>query len=211
MIKSKITIIDYNSGNLRSVFNAISSIKEDGQEVVISSKPGDLKDATHIILPGVGAFKDCMSNLQAVPGMIEEIKNQIKNKKPFLGICVGMQLLADIGYEDGKTVGLELISGDVKKINNDNNSLKIPHIGWNNLETKSNHKILSGIKSNDHVYFVHSYLFNTKDQNNVVASVTYGTNKINAIIAKDNIVATQFHPEKSAEAGLQLLKNFMSF
>lgn len=210
MTKSKIIIIDYNSGNLRSVFNAISSVKEESHEVLISNNPKDLESATHIILPGVGAFKDCKEGLSALPGMIDEIKKQIENKKPFLGICVGMQLLADIGLENGETKGLELISGQVKKMSNDDGNLKVPHIGWNNLEIKSRHKILEGINEGDHVYFVHSYLFDIGDENNVIAKVTYGSNKINAIIAKNNIVATQFHPEKSAKAGLQLLKNFIT-
>ena len=210
MEKSKIVIINYNSGNIRSVFNAISSIKTPNQEVLISQNPKDLKDATHIILPGVGAYKDCMRGLLEVAGMVEEIKIQIKNKKPFLGICVGMQLLSDFGYEDGKSAGLGLILGEVKKINSENGSLKIPHIGWNELEIVKNHEILNGIKAGDHVYFVHSYLFETKDSKNVIAQVSYGVNKINAIIAKDNIIATQFHPEKSADAGVRFLKNFIT-
>jgi glutamine amidotransferase len=210
MVKSKIVIIDYNSGNLRSVFNAISSIKEENHEVLISNNPKDLESATHIILPGVGAFKDCKEGLSNVAGMIDEIKKQIKNKKPFLGICVGMQLLADIGLENGETKGLEIISGCVKKMSSDDGNLKVPHIGWNDLEINLDHKILSGIKQGDHVYFVHSYLFDIADENNVIAKVTYGSNKINAIIAQNNIIATQFHPEKSAKAGLQLLKNFIT-
>ena len=207
---TRIVIIDYNSGNLRSVFNAISSIKEKNQTVLISSNPQDLKTATHIILPGVGAFKDCAKGLKEVDGMVEEIKAQIKNKKPFLGICVGMQLLADIGYEHGKEEGLALISGEVKKISDDDGKLKIPQIGWNNLEILSNHKILENIEAEDHVYFVNSYMFEVKNKENILAQVSYGKNKINAILVKDNIIATQFHPEKSAKAGLQLLKNFIS-
>ncbi len=209
MKKSKIVIINYNSGNIRSVFNAISSIKTEYQEVLISQNPNDLKDATHIILPGVGTYKDCMNELSSVAGMIEEIKLQIRNKKPFLGICVGMQLLSDFGYEDGKNAGLGLISGEVKKIDSENGFLKIPHIGWNELEIVKNHYILNGIKDGDHVYFVHSYLFEVKNDYHVFATVSYGKSKISAIIAKENIVATQFHPEKSAQAGLRLLKNFI--
>lgn len=211
MKNSKIVIIDYNSGNLRSVFNAIYSIKEPSQEVLISNNPQDLKNATHIILPGVGAFQDCIHGLSQVNGMIDEIKNQIKNNKPFLGICVGMQLLADFGFENGKTAGLGLIKGVVKKINNDNGSLKIPHIGWNNLEILQTHPLLSNIENGEHTYFVHSYLFECENQNNITAQVSYGSNKINAVLIQNNIFATQFHPEKSAKAGLQLLKNFINF
>lgn len=210
MKNSKIVIINYNSGNLKSVFNAISSIKDDNQEVLISQNPEDLKTATHIILPGVGAYKDCMNGLKSVTGMVDEIKNQIKNKKPFLGICVGMQLLSDFGYENGKSAGLGLISGEVIKMDDENKTLKIPHIGWNELEKTHNHHILDGINSKDHVYFVHSYFFQTKSDENVIATASYGKNKITAIIAKDNIVATQFHPEKSSDAGLKLLKNFIN-
>lgn len=209
MKPSKVVIIDYGSGNLRSVFNAISSIKTPLQEVLISNNPQDLKTATHIILPGVGAFKDCMDGLLKIPQMVEEIKTQIQNQKPFLGICVGMQLLSDFGYEDGKCQGLGIISGEVKRINDDGN-IKIPHIGWNNLEIVKNHPILSKIQNDDHVYFVHSYLFEVNDISNVLATSSYGNNKINAILAKDNIFATQFHPEKSAKSGLQFLENFIN-
>ena len=207
--QSSIVIIDYNSGNIGSVFNAIASIKNSDQEVIISNKPEDLKTATHIILPGVGAFADCKAGLLAIDGMVEEIKKQIKNNKPFLGICVGMQLLADIGYEEKEVEGLGLISGQVKKLNCQG-GLKIPHIGWNELDIVKNHDIVSEVSDKDHVYFVHSYYFDVANKENIVATASYGTNIMSAIIAKDNIVAMQFHPEKSAKAGLQILKNFIN-
>jgi imidazole glycerol-phosphate synthase subunit HisH len=210
-MSSKIVIIDYNSGNIRSVFNALTSIKQDSQHVIISNKISDIKEASHLILPGVGSFADCMQGLSAVNGLIAEIKNHIKKGKSFLGICVGMQLLAEFGYEDGKNQGLNFIPGEVIKIDSNNNSLKIPHIGWNDLEIKSDHKILSGIEQGDHFYFVHSYHFQTRSQENIIAQVSYGKNKIAAIIAQDNIIATQFHPEKSADNGLKLLQNFINF
>jgi glutamine amidotransferase len=211
----KIVIIDYGSGNLQSVFNAISTIKTPNQEVKISNNPEDLKSATHIILPGVGAFGDCISNLKAINGMVEELQIQVlKNKKPFLGICVGMQLLADFGFEHGKYEGLGFVAGDVIEIDDQNGSLKVPHIGWNDLQIKptlsSPHPILSGIKNGEHFYFVHSFHFQTHNQNDVIATVNYG-GEINAILAKDNIVATQFHPEKSSDAGLKMLKNFITW
>ena len=206
---ARIVIIDYESGNLQSVFNAITSIKNSSDNVQISNNPSDLKSATHIILPGVGTFGDCVSSLKAIKGMVEELQLQvIKNKKPFLGICVGMQLLADFGFEYGKHSGLGLISGDVVEINSRNNKLKVPHIGWNNISINKSHPILEGIKNGEHFYFVHSFHFIPQDQNDVLANVDYGS-KITAIIAKDNIVATQFHPEKSSEAGLRLLQNFI--
>ncbi len=211
---SKIVIIDYGSGNLQSVFNALELIKKPSDLILISNNPNDLKSATHIILPGVGAFGDCVSALKKINGMVEELQNQVlKNKKPFLGICVGMQLLADFGFEYGKHSGLGFVAGDVveidNKINGQNNSLKVPHIGWNNISITKPHPILDGIKDGEHFYFVHSFHFVTKDQNDVLATVDYGT-PINAILAKENIIATQFHPEKSSDTGLKLLKNFIS-
>ena len=210
MSKSKVVIIDYNSGNLHSVFNAFELIKSNNQQIIISSDANDLKSATHIVLPGVGAFADCISGLNAASGMIEQLKKQVLIlKKPFLGVCVGMQLLATEGYEHGKYKGLNFIPGKVIRIDDKNNSLKIPHIGWNDLQLKSNnHPFLKGIKSGDHAYFVHSYHFVCEDQNNVLATVNYGQD-INAIIVKDNIFAVQFHPEKSQSVGLELLGGFL--
>lgn len=210
-MSAKIIIIDYGSGNLQSVLNALELIKSPDQEVLISKNPEDLKSASHIILPGVGAFGDCMSGLKSIPSMITTLKNQILDqKKNFLGICVGMQLLADWGFEYGEHEGLGFIPGKVIEIDNKNNKLKIPHMGWNDLQIKpNNNPALNGLKSGDHAYFVHSYHFICNDENNVLANVEYGQ-KITAIIAKDNIIATQFHPEKSAEIGLRLLKNFIN-
>ena len=207
---AKVVIIDYESGNLQSVFNALESIKSPSDIIQISNNPDDLKSATHIILPGVGAFGDCISSLKAIKGMVEELQIQIvKNKKPFLGICVGMQLLADFGFEYGKYSGLGFISGSVVEIDNQNNSLKVPHVGWNNIFIKKFHPILKDIGDGDHFYFVHSFQFVPKNQNDILAIVNYG-DKITAIISKDNIIATQFHPEKSSDAGLLLLKNFIN-
>jgi glutamine amidotransferase len=210
MKESKIVIIDYGSGNLQSVLNALESIKTPSQSVIISSNPVDLKTATHIILPGVGAFADCISSLKSINGMEEELKTQVlENKKPFLGICVGMQLIANFGLEHGKYSGLGFVEGVVEKITiKSDDNLKIPHIGWNNINIKNSHPILNGIESDEHFYFVHSFHFTPKDQNNVVATVNYGSDIV-AIISKDNIIATQFHPEKSSDSGLLLLKNFI--
>ncbi len=210
MWKSKVVIIDYGSGNLQSVFNALQLVKTSSDLIEISSNPEDLKSATHIILPGVGAFGDCIASLKAIDKMVEELQIQVlKNKKPFLGICVGMQLLADFGFEYGKHSGLGFVAGDVVGIDNQNNTLKVPHIGWNNISIKKSHPILNGIQDGEHFYFVHSFHFVAQNQNDVTATVHYGTNLI-AIIAKENIVATQFHPEKSSDTGLKILKNFIS-
>ena len=212
MTNQKIIVIDYGSGNLASVHNALELIKNSDQEILISNNPVDLELATHIILPGVGAFGDCISSLKAIPKMKETLENQVlKYKKPFLGICVGMQLLADIGYEYGENRGLGFIQGKVVRIDDQNGVLKIPHMGWNNLEVKPNiHPVLVDIKTGDHIYFVHSYYFLPSNEDEAVAYAEYGK-KITAIIARDNIIATQFHPEKSDKIGLKLLKNFINW
>ncbi|MFT6319127.1 MAG: glutamine amidotransferase [Granulosicoccus sp.] len=210
MKESKIVIIDYDSGNLHSVENALDLVKKPSCNVLVSSNPEDLKSATHIILPGVGAFGNCASSLKGISGMVEELKIQVlENKKPFLGICVGMQLLADFGFEHGKSFGLGFIAGNVVKIDDQNHSLKVPHIGWNNVSIQKPHPILEGIKDDEHFYFVHSFYYQPAHQNDVIATVKYGSD-LTAIIAKDNIVATQFHPEKSSTSGLRLLKNFIN-
>ena len=205
----KIVIIDYGAGNVESVFNAISAVKTVG-EVVISNRPSEIKSANHLILPGVSSFEDCMSGLKSVNGLIEEIRRQVLNeKKPFIGICAGMQVLASIGYENGEHQGLGFVNGKVEKINAPN--LKIPHIGWNEIMIKPNkHKVLKDIKNDDHFYFANSYHFVCQNENNALAHVEYGS-KICAIIAKDNIFGVQFHPEKSGEVGLKLLKNFLNW
>jgi glutamine amidotransferase len=208
MWKSKITIIDYGSGNLQSVLNALELVKNSSDLIQISSNPEDLKSSTHIILPGVGAFGECISSLKSISGMIEELQIQVlKNKKPFLGICVGMQLLADFGFEYGKNAGLGFVGGDVKRIEG-KSDLKVPHVGWNNIKIKKSHPILDGILNGDHFYFVHSFHFILKNKDDVLATVDYGS-ELTALIAKENIIATQFHPEKSSDTGLKILKNFI--
>ena len=186
--KKKIVIIDYQSGNLHSVFNALELIKNPSDSIQISNNPNDLKSATHIILPGVGAFNDCATNIKSIPNMVKELKTQILiNKKPFLGICVGMQLLADFGFEHDKNSGLGIIAGNVNAIDHKNHQLKIPHIGWNNITIKQPHPILRGIKNDEHFYFVHSFHFVPKNKNYILATADYG-DKITAIIAKNNIL-----------------------
>ena len=201
---NNIIIIDYGSGNLRSAQKAFEHV---GKGVVkLSSDPADLKLATHIVLPGVGAFGDCARGLRAIDGMIEALEEEVLQKrKPFLGICVGMQLLADIGMEHGEHEGLGWIPGKVQKIKPKDKSLAIPHMGWNSLKLTKNQSILG--KMDDDVYFVHSYQFVCDDEY-VVATAEYG-GAINAIVAKDNIIGVQFHPEKSQKAGLELISNFL--
>ncbi|MFM7620061.1 MAG: imidazole glycerol phosphate synthase subunit HisH [Alphaproteobacteria bacterium] len=206
----KIIIIDYGSGNVASVFNALRNI-DSNCLIEISNNPSALKSSTHIILPGVGAFNDCMQGLQRQPNFLSELRQQVtKEKKPFLGICVGMQVLASIGYENGEHQGLNFINGRVEKLTGKN--LKIPHMGWNEISLKNNkHPLLKNINQGDHFYFANSYHFICQNDNNVLAQVLYGDNKINAVIAKENIIGAQFHPEKSAQSGLQFLENFINF
>lgn len=206
----KIIIIDYGSGNVASVYNALRNI-DSNCVIEITNNESELKSSTHIILPGVGAFNDCMQGLRQQPNFLSELRKQvIKEKKPFLGICVGMQVLASIGFENGEHQGLNFINGRVEKLAEEN--LKIPHMGWNELMIKNNkHPLLKNIAQGDHFYFANSYHFICQNENNVLAQVQYGSNKINAIIAKENIVGAQFHPEKSAEKGLEFLKNFINF
>ncbi len=205
----KIVIIDYGSGNIKSVVNAIALLKGDN-EIILSNKPTDVRAANYLILPGVSAFADCMQGLKAQEGLIEEIRNQVlKEKKPFLGVCVGMQVLASIGYENGEFQGLGFINGKVERIAA-KDDLKIPHMGWNEVIVDSKHALFKDIKNNEHFYFANSYHFICQNKNNVLAYVEYGE-KLSAVVAKDNILGVQFHPEKSGEAGLKLLQNFLNW
>lgn len=207
----KTVIIDYGSGNLRSAEKSTARAAEGlDMEVLVTSKPEDVITADRIILPGVGAFADCMYGLCALDGMRDVLEEKVlKNGTPFLGICVGMQLLADEGLEHGITRGLGWIGGSVEEIRAAD--LKVPHMGWNDLIIEqSTHPVLTGIKTGDHVYFVHSYHFKTNDNKNILAHVDYG-GYINAIVGRDNIVGTQFHPEKSQAVGLRLIENFLKW
>ena len=204
----KTVIIDYGSGNLRSAEKGtIRAAQGMDMEVLVTSSPDDVLSADRIILPGVGAFADCMSGLLAHSGMRDALEEAVINKgRPFLGICVGMQLLADAGLEHGRTEGFGWISGTVEELKVD--PLKVPHMGWNNLNIDQTHALFAGINDGDHAYFVHSYQFKTSDQNNMLAHVDYGGD-ITAVIGRDNIVGTQFHPEKSQALGLKFIRNFL--
>jgi len=200
-----IAIIDYGSGNLRSAAKAFEHVA--GVKVKVTSDAKDLETATHIVLPGVGAFGDCIAGLKKIPGMIAAMEKQVlENKKPFLGICVGMQLLADTGHEYGEHKGLGWIKGEVRKISPADKSLPIPHMGWNSLQLSKPTPLLKNLQGD--VYFVHSYQFIPGDNDNLLATTDYG-GKVTAAVARGNIMGVQFHPEKSQQAGLQLLKNFL--
>ena len=205
----KTVIIDYGAGNVESVVNALRSACGN-DEILVSNKISDIRSANHLILPGVGAFGDCMVGLKSIEGLIPEIRKQVlSEKKPFLGICVGMQVLASVGHENGDHQGLGFITGKVEKIAA-KEGLKIPHMGWNEITLKTEHPVLKDIKDGEHFYFANSYHFICQNEHNVLAQVEYGA-KMSVVIAKDNIFGAQFHPEKSGEAGLKLLKNFLNW
>ena len=209
-----ITIIDYGSGNLRSAAKAFERcVQQEGldQEVVVTSDPDLAARADRIVLPGVGAFRDCRDGLNAVPGMRDALEEAvIKRAVPFFGICVGMQLMASLSLEYGETEGLGWIDGSVSPLKLSDQALKIPHMGWNELEMTSEHVLLKGLQDGDHIYFVHSYHVVTEKPEHVLATVNYG-GTVTAIIGRDNMVGTQFHPEKSQEAGLKLISNFLKW
>ena len=209
-INKMTVIIDYGSGNLRSVAKAFEHARV--EDVLVSNDPAALKDASHIVLPGVGAFADCKAGLEAVLGMIEALEEQVINaKKPFLGICVGMQLMATLGREHGETAGFDWIGGEVVEIKPNDATLKIPHMGWNALEFDAGvHPVLQGFETGVHAYFVHSYHFAAANSENVLASVDYG-GKVMAIVGRDNMIGTQFHPEKSQQFGLAFIENFLKW
>jgi glutamine amidotransferase len=205
-------IIDYNSGNLRSAEKSFQLMSEELNlgKVKVSNKPEDVVNADRVVLPGVGAFADCKHELSSIMGLYEAIEAHVKTGKPFMGICVGMQMMATFGHEHGYHEGFNWIKGDVKIMEPNDKNLKIPHMGWNNLNILNSHPVFNNINENDHVYFVHSYHFEVENNNNLLANVDYG-GKITAAVAHENIIGTQFHPEKSQSVGLQIIKNFLQW
>jgi glutamine amidotransferase len=208
----KAVIIDYGSGNLHSAQKAFERAAGGSGQIAITSDPDEVRKAERIVLPGVGAFKDCHAGLMAVPGMRETLQEQvIARGKPFLGICVGMQLMATRGLEHDITQGLGWIAGDVKPITPTDSNLKIPHMGWNTLNAKRPHALLDGIalgESGLHAYFVHSYQLEAALPEDVIATSDYA-GPITAMVGYDNMAGTQFHPEKSQTLGLALIANFL--
>jgi glutamine amidotransferase len=203
-----LAIIDYGSGNLRSVAKAFERMAEGRMPIAVTREAGDLANASHIVLPGVGAFADCMAGLRALPSMLDGLSEQVLHqKKPFLGICVGMQMLFERGHEHGVHKGLGWLEGEVRPLDSKGGTLKIPHMGWNALDIAQPNALLAGISSGDHAYFVHSYAAHTAPEN-ILATCDY-EQTITAVVGKGNIMGTQFHPEKSQSAGLTLLANFM--
>ncbi len=207
-----VAIVDYGSGNLRSAAKAFErAARESGvnERVLVTASPQDVAGADRIVLPGVGAFADCRAGLYGVPGMVDTLKREvIERGKPFLGICVGMQLMATRGVEYGIHAGLDWIAGDVVRIEPGAEHLKIPHMGWNELLNLKPHPLLEGIAEHDHAYFVHSFQLKTAQPETLLATTDYG-GQITAVVGRDNLVGTQFHPEKSQATGLRLIGNFL--
>jgi imidazole glycerol-phosphate synthase subunit HisH len=197
-----IKIVDYGMGNLRSVQKAFEKI---GAEAVIVTRPADIEGAQKLVLPGVGAFRDGIHELKRAE-LDRPVRDHIAAGKPFLGICLGLQLLFDVSYEDGEWEGLGVLGGKVVRLD-DQPDLKIPHMGWNSLEFAKPTRLFEGIPSGSSFYFVHSYYVVPKDESVVAARTEHGTRFVSAV-AKNNLFATQFHPEKSQSLGLRLLKNF---
>ncbi|HYC66233.1 MAG TPA: imidazole glycerol phosphate synthase subunit HisH [Reyranellaceae bacterium] len=209
-----VAIVDYGSGNLRSAAKAFErAARESGADarVLVTADPKEVAAAQRIVLPGVGAFADCRRGLYAVPGMVEVLQREVIDRgKPFLGICVGMQLMASRGVEYGVHPGLDWIAGDVVRIEPKARTLKIPHMGWNELADLRPHALLEGVAPRDHAYFVHSFHFAASLPDTVLARTDYG-GPLAAVVGRDNLAGTQFHPEKSQATGLRLIANFLKW
>ncbi|MFC1674128.1 imidazole glycerol phosphate synthase subunit HisH [Pseudomonadota bacterium] len=210
----KVAIIDYGSGNLRSCAKAFErAALEDGlnADILVTGNPDDVAAADRIVLPGVGAFADCRQGLESVDGLHDALNEAVLEKaRPFFGICVGMQLMADIGHEFGDTLGLGWVKGDVVALQPNDPGLKIPHMGWNDLQLVGEHELFDGVEPGSHAYFVHSYHFVPKSHDDVWAEVDYG-GPVTAAVGHGNVFGTQFHPEKSQHLGLRIIANFLKW
>jgi glutamine amidotransferase len=205
-----VTIVDYNSGNISSVINSFKEVAKEKIKIEVSSNLDKIKSSDKIVLPGQGSFKSCVDALNSIDGLVDTLNEFTTiNKKPLLGICVGLQMFADIGYEETETQGLGWISGKVSKIDNQNGKFKLPHIGWNELNIVKASQIFRDIKNKSHMYFVHSYEFIPKDKNVISATTDY-CSSIVCSVEKENIFGTQFHPEKSDKEGLKIIDNFLN-
>ena len=208
-----VAIIDYGSGNLRSAAKAFERAAREAnlpETITVTDDPDVVRSSDRVVLPGVGAYADCKRGLLAIDGMADALSEHVTvSGKPFFGICVGMQLMASRGLEHAITEGFDWIEGDVEHIQPSDPDLKIPHMGWNELEVPANpHPLFAGVDTGMHVYFVHSYHLHAKNERDVLATTDYG-GPITAAVGRDNIVGTQFHPEKSQEAGLRIITNFL--
>jgi len=205
-----VTIVDYQSGNISSVINSFKEVAKDKIKIEITSDLNKIKLSDKLILPGQGSFKSCVDSLNSINGLYDALKEfVIINKKPLLGICVGLQMFGDVSYEESETKGLGWIPGKVTKIDNENGKFKLPHIGWNEIEIVKESKIFKGIQNKSHMYFVHSYELVPEDKSIISATTNYSS-KIVCCIEKDNLFGTQFHPEKSDKTGLKIIENFLN-
>ncbi len=206
----KVTIVDYSSGNISSVINSFKEVAQNKATIEVTSDLNKIKSSDKIVLPGQGSFKSCVDALNKISGLNDTLNEfVIENKKPLLGICVGLQMFADVGYEETETKGLGWISGKVSKIDNQNGKYKLPHIGWNQINILKDSKIFKEVENNSHMYFVHSYEFIPKDYKVISATTDYST-KVVCSVEKENIFGTQFHPEKSDKTGLKIINNFIN-
>ena len=205
-----VTIVDYKSGNISSVINSFKEVAKDKITIEVTSDLNKIKSSDKVVLPGQGSFKSCVDALNKINGLTDILNEfAITSKKPLLGICVGLQMFADVGYEEIETNGLGWISGKVSKIDNQNGKFKLPHIGWNQINIVKDSKIFKDIENNSHMYFVHSYEFVPEDKNVISATTDYSSNIV-CSVEKENIFGTQFHPEKSDKIGLKIINNFIT-
>ena len=205
-----VTIVDYKSGNISSVINSFKEVAKGKVKIEVTSDLKKISSSDKVVLPGQGCFKSCIDALNTINGLVETLNDfALNNKKPLLGICVGLQMFADVGYEETETKGLSWISGKVSKINNQNGKYKLPHIGWNEVNIVKDSKIFKNVENNSHMYFVHSYEFIPNDKSVISATTDYSSNHVCAV-EEENIFGTQFHPEKSDKTGLKIIDNFIS-
>ena len=205
-----VTIVDYNSGNISSVINSFTEVAKGAVNLEVTSDLNKIKSSDKVVLPGQGSFKSCIDALNSINGLIDTLDEFVINKKkPLFGICVGLQMFADIGYEETETKGLGWTPGKVSKIDNKNGKYKLPHIGWNQINIVKDSKIFKDVGNNSHMYFVHSYEFIPEDKDVISATTDYSS-QIVCSVEKDNIFGTQFHPEKSDRIGLKIIKNFIN-
>jgi len=205
-----VTIVDYNSGNISSVINSFKEVAKGKVNIEVTSDLNKIKSSDKVVLPGQGSFKSCVDALNNINGLVDTLNDfAINYKKPLFGICVGLQMFADVGYEEIETKGLGWISGKVSKIDNQNGKYKLPHIGWNEIDITKDSKIYKGIDSKSHMYFVHSYEFVPEDKNVISATTDYSSSIV-CSVEKENIFGTQFHPEKSDITGLKIIDNFIN-
>ena len=204
-----VTIVDYNSGNISSVINSFTEVAKGAVNLEVTSDLKKIKSSDKVVLPGQGSFKSCIDALNSINGLSDTLSEFVMiDKKPLFGICVGLQMFADVGYEETETKGLGWISGKVSKIDNKNGKYKLPHIGWNQINIVKDSKIFKDVENNSHMYFVHSYELIPEDKN-VISAITDYSSNIVCSVEKENIFGTQFHPEKSDKIGLKIIDNFI--